>query len=142
VSRDAPGELRFGFGRAAQLGSGVDRHQARHDSDGVAVVVALEQARLGKGLARSCSVEDEATPLGRHANKLQDTFAHEDEPESRVACAEQSLAAIEAAITALRQRWEKMRAHMTAIIRAERSSALPASVMNHPTAFAIAAGAA
>jgi hypothetical protein len=103
VSRDAPGELRFGFGRTAQLGSGVDRYQARHRSHGIAVMVTLEKARLGKGLARACSVEDEAAPLGRHTNKLQDAFAHEDEPESRIALAEQSLAAFEAAIAARRK---------------------------------------
>lgn len=139
MGSDAPGEPRVGPGHPAQLRGRVHRHEARDGGDGVAVMVTLEQAGLGEGLARPSSVEDQAAPLGRGADKFQHSLAHEAEAEGGVACTEQRLAMGEAAAAAGRQGLEEVGVHMTAVIEARAGSALRAPVMTLSAALPIAA---
>lgn len=139
VGGDTPAEPRIGFGRTAQLGGRVDRHEARGGGNGVAVVVALEQACLCEGVASSGPMEHESPPLGRDPDQFERPVAHHDEAEGKVACAEQSLSRGEATVAAGRQGLAELGVHMTPIIVAALGSALPAPAMNISAAILIAA---
>lgn len=121
---DAPPKARICLGRAAQCLRRVDGDVTRRGSDGVAVVAALKQACLGEGAARPRPMEDKASPLGRNADEFQHALTHEHEAEGRIACAEQRLAACQAAITAPGKSLEEIGVHMTAIIVAAVGSGL------------------
>lgn len=136
---DASCEPRLDLGRSAQFGGRMHRHEARDGGDSVAMMVALEQAGLGEGPARSGPVENEAAPFGRGADEFQHPLANEDEAEGGVAGVEQRLAKGEAAVLAGRQRLQEISVYMTAIIVGAPGSALPASVMTSPAARLIAA---
>jgi Spy/CpxP family protein refolding chaperone len=117
----------------------MDRHEARGGGDGVAVMMAFEQACLGEGVGWPSTVEHKAAPLGRGAYKLQCALANEDKAEGRIAHPEQHLTTGQAPVATGRQGLKKIGIHVTAIIGDASGSALPASTMTSTAALTIAA---
>ncbi len=78
VGRKTPWKLGIGFGLSPQVGCGIDENHTWRGGDGVAVVMALEERRLRKGLAWAGPVQHEATPLSGGTNELKRAFLNDD----------------------------------------------------------------